>query len=241
MKFEKIEWFGFEGVSFEFEGRGASVIMPSCKPNGRFALKTEYKNAFPQTEIELLRRGWHVAFNENLHRWATEDEIDIKASFIKYVAKEFSLAEKCVPIGMSCGGLYALRLAIKYPSIISALYLDAPVMNFLSCPGCFGKGQGDFYPEFFKATGISRSELINYREHPVDKIPQLLENKIPVILVSGDSDTVVPYDENGIMLEKYYREHNGEIYVFIKKGADHHPHGLENVVAVADLIEQISK
>ena len=238
MKFEKIEWNGFQGVSFEFSGRVASVVMPPVS-NGKFALKTEYKNAFPNTEIELLRRGWHIAFNENLHRWATEDEIDIKADFVKFVAKEFSLSEKCVPIGMSCGGLYALRLAFKHPELVSALYLDAPVMNFLSCPGAFGKGQ-DFYSEFYKATGISKSELINYREHPVDKVHLLLENKIPVILVSGDSDTVVPYDENGIILERYYREHNGEIYVYLKEGADHHPHGLDDVTPIVDLIEKIS-
>jgi len=30
---------------------------------------------------------------------------------------------------MSCGGLFAVKLAVKYPECVSALYLDAPVMH----------------------------------------------------------------------------------------------------------------
>ena len=33
----------------------------------------------------------------------------------------------------------------------------------------------------------------------------LIKNKIPVIVVSGDSDTIVPYTENGFLIEKAYK------------------------------------
>ena len=68
----------------------------------------------------------------------------------------------------------------------------------------------------------------------------LLENNIPIILVSGDSDRTVPYCENGALLEKYYKENGGTIEVHIKKNADHHPHGLDNCEIIADFIENHS-
>ena len=42
---------------------------------------------------------------------------------------------------MSCGGLCAINFAAKYPDLVSVLYLDAPVVNLLSCPMGFGVGE----------------------------------------------------------------------------------------------------
>ena len=238
MQYSNIEWRGFQGVEFAFEGCTAKLIKPNVPPNGKWLLKTEYFDAFPETEIELLNRGWHLAYNKNKNRWAEDYDLERKAHFVEFVVKEFGLNEKCVPVGMSCGGLYAVKLATLIPERIEKLYLDAPVMNFLSCP--FGLGIKDDTTvtgeEYTRLTGRTLSEMLSYREHPIDKMPILLQNKIPIVLVSGDSDRVVPYIENGALLEKYYKENGGDITVFIKEGGDHHPHGIENVTVLADAI-----
>ena len=109
MNFEPIEWNGFEGVSFTFEGNYAQVVKPKCKPNGKWALKTEYVHAFPDTEIELLNRGWHIAYNQNDNRWAENPDLERKGHFIKFVSEQFNLDKKCALVGMSCGGLYAVK------------------------------------------------------------------------------------------------------------------------------------
>ena len=83
--------------------------------------------------------------------------------------------------------------------------------------------------------------MLSYRDHPFDKLHILIENSIPIVLVAGDSDSVVPYSENGVLVERYYKEKGGNIKVFIKEGCDHHPHGLENVKIVADIIEGFVK
>jgi pimeloyl-ACP methyl ester carboxylesterase len=36
-------------------------------------------------------------------------------------------------------GLIATKFAAKYPECVSALYLDAPVMNILFCPAALGE------------------------------------------------------------------------------------------------------
>lgn len=237
-KFQAIEWNGFRGVTFPFAELSAKLIKPNCKPNGKWLLKTEYFDAFPEAELELLNRGWHLAYNENHNRWAEEPDLRRKRDFIGYVSETFGLEKKCVLVGMSCGGLFAVKLAALCPELVRGIYLDAPVMNLLSCPGSLGKGRGVPFEEYERFTGRTLVEMLSYREHPIDKMPLLAEHKIPVVMVAGDSDTVVPYDENGELLVKYYRAQGLPIDVFIKKGGDHHPHGLENPVVIADCIEK---
>lgn len=243
MEMKPIEWQGYEGVEFTLEDYVCKVIKPKCEPNGKWVLKTHYFTAFPQTECELLSRGWHVAFQTNRTSWATEDDVERKARFVKFVSETFSLAPICSTVGMSCGGLYAVRLAVSHPELIDVLYIDAPVLNFLSCPANLGAAaESTIYEGFLAATGITKSQLLSYRENPIDKMHVLLENDIPVVMVSGDADTVVPYAENGAILEKYYKKNGGRIWVAIKPEGDHHPHGLVGYEGlVADMIELYSR
>ena len=152
------------------------------------------------------------------------------------LTKEYGLRKKCVPVGMSCGGMFAVKFAAKYPEYISALYIDAPVLNLLSCPSALGISRANMWDEFHEATGISMSELICSREHPMDKLPILIQNDIPVVMVYGKDDTVVPYCENGAILEKYYNEYGGKLLAIGKDGCNHHPHGLENPQPIVDFI-----
>ena len=82
------------------------------------------------------------------------------------------------------------------------------------------------------------SDLINYRKHPQDYIPKLIENKIPVFMVAGDSDTVVPYEENGKILEEAYKQNNIDISIVIKTGCNHHPHGLVDNSPIIEFAEK---
>ena len=125
---------------------------------------------------------------------------------------------------MSCGGLYAARFSCLAPHLVSAMYIDAPVWNLLSCPCGRGDKTENLYEEYYKVTGRTISEMICYRESPIDKMDILLKNNLPVILVAGDSDEVIPFHENGAHLEKYYKENGGTIEVYVKKGCKHHPH-----------------
>lgn len=233
---------GFKRIDFTFEGMDAVLVFPETpNENKNWLLKTEYFEAFPDFQVQMLHRGWHLAYVKNVTRWCLEEDLDRKKRFVDYLRKEYGLYEKCVPAGMSCGGLIGTKFAAKYPQCVSALYLDAPVMNFLSCPAGLGIAENSLYEEFFKATGITISQLLNYRENPVDKKHLLLENKIPVVMVYGDSDTVVPYVENGAILEKYYEENGGVIEVYGKEGCGHHPHGLPDNTPVIEFVEKYSK
>ncbi len=234
----------FKKISFAFEDRDAILILPNddVKTN-RLMLKTEYFGAFPALEKALLRKGYHLAYLKNRTRLGTDIDTDAKARFIKYLHETYGTREKCVPIGMSCGGMQAVHFAAKYPEMVSVLYLDAPVMNLFSWPFGFGECQvktGEAErKEVLSALGLTLSEFLSFREHPMDRIPTLITNKTPAILVYGDSDSVVPYKENGFLLEKVYKEAKLPLFTFPKKGCDHHPHGpwkqdFETVIALIE-------
>lgn len=230
---------GFKRIDFEFQGREVLVVFPDeSNKTDKWVLKTEYFVDFPEVQIEMVKKGYHLVYLKNKNRWGQDEDQDVKYELAKYLHDTYGLSLKCVPIGMSCGGLHALRLAVRHPDMISMLYLDAPVMNFLSCP--YGMGIGNPLEggivEFEEAYGYTPDQLLTYRDHPIDHLAELIENDIKILLVYGDSDVVVPYKENGAILEKYYKEHGGKIKVIGKEGCGHHPHGLEDPTPIVDYI-----
>lgn len=228
----------FKLENFIFENHNAIVVFPNSEKPIGIAIKTEYWGAFPKTEEKLLEKGFILCYIENDNRWGGDADINRKARFVKYVAEKYNLPAKCVPVGMSCGGLYAIKFAAKFPELINCIYIDAPVLNYMSCPCGFGIANptDTSIDEILEALNLTVPELLSYRDMPLDNVPGLIANRIPVIMVVGDSDTVVPYIENGVFLEKAYRNTDIDFELYIKEGCDHHPHGLEDPTPVVDFI-----
>lgn len=235
MNYVETTWNGFRCLEFVFQDRKARLVCPNEKCLGnKWLLKTEYFGAFPEFEIDMLNRGYHVAYVANVTRWHDESDDEIKERFCEFLHQEFQLHEACMTVGMSCGGMHAIYFAAKYPKRVAAMYLDAPVCNLLSCPAGVGVGGNDLYPEFLRHKGMTISELINYRNHPIDHIEKISQNHIPVFLVVGDVDDVVPYVENGKLLYDYLQERGETITQVIKEGCGHHPHGLKDNTALIE-------
>jgi len=231
MEYTQSEWKGYRRLEFIFEGRKAYLVLPheSCA-GGHWMLKTEYFGAFPAFELEMLARGWHLAWIANLTRWHNEEDDAVKDRFCGFLQEAFGLCGRCLPVGMSCGGLLAVHFAARYPQRVCGLYLDAPVLNLLSCPAALGIAHKDdeLWDEFAMKTGMTVSRLLGFRDHPMDHFGDLLRGQVPVFLVAGDSDTVVPYEENGQLLFDFYSKNGGTITQVVKPGCGHHPHGLED-------------
>ena len=212
-------------------------MKPKTTPNGKWALKTEYFDAFPDVQLALLEKGYHLAYSQNKTRWYYPEDTLVHGALANYMRDEMGLSEKCAVIGMSCGGMKGIYFAARYPEKVSVLYLDAPVVNLLSCP--FGLGRAECVPlrnEFVSVLGKDLVDMLAFRDHPLDNIPRLTENKIPLVLVSGDSDTTVPFDENGIHLKEAYEKAGCDFALYMKPGGGHHPHSLEDNTPILDFI-----
>ena len=233
-------WNGFKSKEVVFEERNAIIIYPKGKANGRMILKTEYLDAFPNFDIKMLEKGYHIIHVKQRSRWAPDEEIDILAKFVQYCSEELGTSKRCLLEGMSCGGLQATKFAERYPELTSVLYLDAPVLNILSMAG-LGECQEDsvkmFWRELVATYGVSRSTIINFRKSPIDNMEPLIKNDIPIIMLYGNADSIVIYEENGKVLERYYKENNGRLKVIAKSMAGHHPHGLEDPTPIIEFVE----
>ena len=239
MKILESEWYGFKRLDFKFEDRQAILVCPDTAVNGnKWLYKTEYFGAFPDFEIEMLKKGYFLAHLETKYRICTQEDTDIRPRFCEFLKSEFKLNEKCLPVGMSCGGMQAVHFAAEYPQYVAALYIDAPVLNLLSWPLGLGKCEFPSKVEFNRDIGISVSEMLNYRNHPIDQKEKLLKSQIPIFLVCGDSDRTVPYEENGMILSKFFKENNGNLTEILKKGCDHHPHGLKDNSPLIKFVEK---
>jgi pimeloyl-ACP methyl ester carboxylesterase len=234
-------WNGFECEKFLFCERTATIVKPAENANGRILLKTEYLDAFPGFDVEMLKRGYYLIHISHRTRWAPDEETDIMADFVRHCAKELNADKRCVLEGMSCGGLQAAKFAEKYPELVSVMYLDAPVLNILSQLG-FGEHKSDVvertWRELVATYGFNKSTVVNFRKSPIDNMKPLIDNNIPVIMLYGNADSIVVYEENGKVLEDYYKENGGNIKVIAKSMCGHHPHGLDDPSLIIDFVER---
>ena len=240
-------WNGYKLERLKINDRDAIIVYPKeGTANGKWALKTEYFGAFPDTEIKLLENGYHIAHSFSITRWFVPEDNKAKADLAEYMHTKLGLSRRCVIVGMSCGGMQGIYFGAEYPEYVSCLYLDAPVVNYLSV--VFGLGKTStcdaldiFQEEFIRDKKLTLADTLSYRKHPLDYIPKLVEHRIPLVLVSGDSDSVVCYDENGIFLQKAYEQAGIPLEVHIKEGGDHHPHGLDDNTPIVNFILKYDK
>lgn len=237
-------WNDFESKEFIFEERKATIVYPKVKPIGRIVFKTEYLNAFPGFDIAMLEKGYYLIHICHTSRWAPDEELDIMARYACYCAELLNVDKRFILEGLSCGGLSSARFAEKYPELSAVLYLDAPALNVLSLVG-LGECKGDFlethWREVVSTFGVSRSTIVNFRKSAIDNMEPLIENNIPIIMVYGNSDNVVIYEENGRVLENYYKVNGGNLKVICKSMCAHHPHGLDDPQPIIEFIEKNMK
>jgi len=124
---------------------------------------------------------------------------------------------KPILLGQSRGGMMTLAWAFRHPEKVRAWVGIYPVCNLASWPLKNSKAQtlADF--------GMSEEELVAKLSefNPVDNLKGLLENKVPMFVVHGDSDVVVPYELNTGLLKERYAAGGGQGGVKVIPGEGH--------------------
>ncbi|MBE7023179.1 MAG: alpha/beta hydrolase [Ruminococcaceae bacterium] len=218
---------GFKMEEFDFEDTKGIVVFPDVTANNKIVFKTEYWGAFPDLEIEFLKRGFHLVHIQNKTRLANKNDCERKARFIELVSQKYSLDKKCILVGMSCGGAQAVNFAGYYPQYVACMMIDAPVLNFLDFPGRFGEYEPIWESEFKEAyPNVKRSDIFTLEENPINRAPKLIEERIPIVMLYGTEDKTVDYLSNGRLLEEAYSENMELLTVIPRNFQGHHPHGL---------------
>ena len=220
-------------IKFQFNGYEATVIRPE-NPNGKWVWKTEFLYAFDAAERELLSHGYTRVYYSIRDKYGSYHAVRLMHEFHKHVVKEFGLEEKCVLFGFSRGGLYAFNYALFYPECVDKIYLDAPVLDMRSWPPLGSENREQVYAEFNLTPGTIES----FKGHPVYNFAEFFSHGIPLILVAGDADEIVPIEENSGKMIDYCQKNNIDITYYVKPGCKHHPHSLEDVTPIVDFVEK---
>ncbi len=231
---------GFELIEDTFDSHQYLLLKPHKTADGMpWVWRAEFFGAFDSVDIDLAEKGWFVAYYEISDMYGCPESIELMKKFHDFIIEKYSLSDKADIFGFSRGGLYSVNYTASYPQDISVLYLDAPVLDIRSWPAGLGFGAGA-PPEWaeckdwYKLTDVM--SIVNFKGNPLDKIEILAQNNIPIALCAGDSDVVVPYAENGALLDKKYRELGGDIITIVKPGCNHHPHSIEYPQPISDFI-----
>jgi lysophospholipase L1-like esterase/pimeloyl-ACP methyl ester carboxylesterase len=237
-------WNGYVQNDFYLNGREGTVICPDVSAEGKpYVWRAEFLHAFDYADRALLEQGWHIVYYRLSHMYGCPYAVSLMNQFQLHVETMYSLSSRAVIFGFSRGGLYAVNYAAAYPLKVGVLYLDAPVLDIRSWPG--GQGEGACAPanweECLAIYGIPEFEASEFKGNPLDKLKQLTDAGIPVIVVAGDADRDVPFLENAAKLIEHYRSSGGLIESIIKPGVAHHPHSLENPQPIVKFIAEIMR
>lgn len=217
------EKYGHQCAEFEINGHWSFVILPAKEkqrnpmpwvwyaPTFRDSLPNE-SNAW--IAERLLAKGIAICGVDVGESYGNPQGRAVFTEFYKYVIAEFHLSRKPCLWPQSRGGLMLFNWAAEHPELVKRIGCTYPVCDMRSYPGLATAAQ---------AYGMTESELQTHlaENNPIDRLSPLASHKIHILSIHGDSDTVVPLQENSAELARRYKALGGSIKLLIVKGKGH--------------------
>lgn len=148
---------------------------------------------------------------------------------------EKGYSTKPVLLGQSRGGLMMLCWAFRNPGKVQAVAGIYPVCNVADWPLRAAKNAtlADY--------GMSEEALLKQMStfNPANQLAELAKNRVPIFIVHGDSDKVVPYNENSKLIKEAYEKLGGDIELKLIPGQGHN--GAPEFFQNHDVLEFVSK
>ena len=227
----------FKRYNFSYQGMKCYVIEPKKTAPGkpwvwRARFDSDKNNDF---DLAMLEQGWHVAQVSVKGLFGGPEAMKRFDVFYDYLMNQCGFSKRPLLEGLSRGGLPIFNWSIKNPDKVSCVYADNAVCDFKSWPG--GKGEGKSWERGWKSIqelyGFKHEqEALEWQDNPIDKVHVLAQNGVRVMLGLAMKDTVVPAEENGLLIENRYNAAlpAGGIKVLVLKKVDagHHPHGFKD-------------
>lgn len=234
------EWNSFRRCDFQIDGKSVLVVIPDQPAAGHpWVWHGEFFGHKPAPDIALLKKGFHIVYLKVPNMLGSPAAVTHWNDCYKHLTGVHGLSKKPALVGLSRGGLYCYNWAIANPNSVSCIYGDAPVCDFKSWPGGFGKGKGSArdWKLVLQQWKFGNDEQAKaYQGNPVDQLKALADAKVPLLHVYGDADDVVPWDENTGLIAERYKALGGSIQLIAKPGIGHHPHGLKDSSRIVDFI-----
>ncbi|QDU58924.1 GDSL-type esterase/lipase family protein [Aeoliella mucimassa] len=223
---EPLEFHEFSGVQFKLNGVTAYVVEPKEWASGKpWIWRARFWGHEPELDLALLKRGYAVAYCDVQNLFGSPQAVARWNEFYA-VAQKLQLHPKPILEGMSRGGLIVFNWAKANPQCVSAVYGDNPVCDIRTWPA---KYSPDDWKRCLAAYELTESQASEFQGNPIDGLQPLADADVPVYLVLGEDDRVVPIEQNGLELARRYQALGGTVRTWRKPGQGHHPHGLHPV------------
>lgn len=103
------------------------VVVPKQAAAGKpWSWRGVYWNHQPQTEVELLKRGFHVAY---ISVDPTPKSLTEWDAWYAWLTGQYGLSRKPAFVGMSRGGEFSYRWGTANPDKVACIYADNPGMD----------------------------------------------------------------------------------------------------------------
>ena len=168
-----------------------------------------YYEAFAKAGISI------AGFDLGEVRGAPASTAKFKLFYDAMVKRGYS--PKPILLGQSRGGLMTLAWAFRNPDKVKAWVGIYPVCNLASWP--LKNSKAETLADFAMTEPDLVAKLAEF--NPSDNLQGLLANKVPMFVVHGDNDVLVPYDVNPKILKERYEAGGGSIQVKIIPGKGH--------------------
>ena len=212
------------GEVFEVDGRTAFVILPAAEnlhPN-RPTPWVWYAPTLPG--LPEAREKW--MFERLLASGIAVAGVDVGESygnpqgrahftaFYRELVERRGFSRKPCLLARSRGGLMLYNWAAEHSDSVGCIAGIYPVCNIRSWPG-LNKACG--------AYGLSAEQLDEQlaQHNPIDRLAPLAKAGVPIFHVHGDTDDVVPLQDNSGLLASRYRELGGSMRLRIPPGQGH--------------------
>jgi acetyl esterase/lipase len=226
----------------------AQVLVPARAASGRpwvlaaslYDLENPALANIARTQQDLVKQGFHVvAIEPGAILGAPDPEARWDATY-REMTDRFGLSGEVLLMAVSGEGLAAIRWAAENPGKVSCLYLDKAACDYRSWPGGrLGKGKGSpkDWTALLQAYGFAdEPEAIASTLNPIALVKKLADSRVGIIYVAGGEDEVVPFAENGAVIEEAYKIKGLFFRLLNQPKEGHHPHGFSDTREVLRLI-----
>jgi pimeloyl-ACP methyl ester carboxylesterase len=210
------------GEEFSVQGHAAFVISPEKNPTRKAAPWVWYAPTLPGLPSEaekwmferFVQSGIAIAGVDAGESYGSPTGCALYAAFFDELTHHRGFATKPVLLGRSRGGLMVLSWAADHPGNVAGFAGIYPVTNLASYPG-LAKAAAAFQitePEL-------AARLADY--NPIDRLAGLARAQVPMFSIHGDSDKIVPLENNSGELKRRYTALGGTMQLIIPSGQGH--------------------
>ncbi|MEO7718825.1 MAG: malectin domain-containing carbohydrate-binding protein, partial [Capsulimonas sp.] len=223
------DFHGYQCHEFTLDGREARVVEPKHELPGRpWIWRTMFWDAFPNADIAMLERGFHVAYIDTGDTYANAKALTQFDALYNLLTNQYGFSQRPALEGLSRGGFCAYRWAYFNPDKVGCIYGDAPLCDINAA-----RGANDFWKSILGAYQATDDEMKTLKGNPIDSLATLAAAHIPILHVCGDQDEAAILAKNNNIIQERYPALGGQFTLILKEGCMHHPHGLTDPTLVA--------